>query len=136
MNGTARDLLAMKNSAVVYTCQPGDSVAEACRALRDRRVGCLVVVREGEGAVLGLFTEREVVARVVAQGLDPETARVGDVMLKATPTVTLDAPCDEVAATLRQARVRHAPVVGGRGLLGVVSLGDLARFAADLRAVP
>ena len=63
MAATARDLLAMKNSAVVYTCPAGATVAEACRLLAERRVGALVVV-EGS-AVVGLFTERDVATRVV-----------------------------------------------------------------------
>ncbi|HEX9291112.1 MAG TPA: CBS domain-containing protein [Anaeromyxobacteraceae bacterium] len=128
MTATARDLLAMKNSAVVYTCSPEASVEEACRALRDRRVGCLVVVREEE--VQGLLSEREVAARVVAQGLDPAATRVREVMLREVATVTLETPCAEVEALLRERRVRHLPVLGARGLLGVVSLGDVARFYA------
>jgi CBS domain-containing protein len=125
---TARDLLAMKNSAVVYTCAPETSIAEACRMLRDRRVGCLVVLREG--SVEGLFTERDVAVRAVAEGVDPAHGRVGDVMTREVPTVRLDAGTDEVEALLRARRLRHLPVAGERGLLGVVSMGDVARFYA------
>jgi CBS domain-containing protein len=128
MSATTRDLLAMKNSAVVFTCAPEDSVAEACRVLRDRRVGCLVVVRDA--GVEGLLSERDVVTRVVAQGLDPAATRVRDVMEQHVATVPLDAPCRLVETTLRDRRARYLPVVGSRGLLGVVSLGDLARFHA------
>lgn len=124
---TIRDLLAMKNSAVVYTCAPDDTVAEACRALRDRRVGCLVVDRGGGD--YGLFSEREVIARVVAEARDPNAVRVAEVMRPATP-VSLELSADALEEVLRRARQRHAPVVGQRGLLGVVSLGDLARLAA------
>ena len=128
MTATARDLLAMKNSAVVYTCPAGATVAEACRLLAERRVGALVVV-EGS-AVVGLFTERDVATRVVAAGLDPAWTHVADVMLTDVPTVPLHATVGEVELLLRRRRVRHLPVVGSRGLLGVVSLGDVARFHA------
>ena len=128
MTATVRDLLAMKNSAVVFTCTPETSVYEACRVLRDRRVGCLVVVRGAE--VQGLLSERDVVVRVVAEGLDPAATRVQDVMARQVATVPLDARCPDVDALLRERRVRYLPVVGGRGLLGVVSLGDVARFYA------
>ncbi len=128
MPATARDLLAMKNSAVVFTCSPETSVYEACRMLRDRRVGCLVVVQGAE--VQGLLSERDVVTRLVASGLDPAMTRVQDVMDRQVATVPLDACCQDVQALLRERRVRHLPVVGGRGLLGVVSLGDVARFYA------
>jgi CBS domain-containing protein len=135
MSASARDLLAMKNSAVVFTCAPDTSVAEACRMLRDRRVGCLVVVRADE--VQGLLSERDVVARVVAEGLDPAATCVREVMLREVATVTLETPCAKVEALLRERHIRHLPVVGARGLLGVVSLGDVARFyAARERALP
>ena len=128
MRATARDLLAAKNSAVVYTCPADASVAEACRLLADRRVGALVVLEGSE--VRGLFTEREVTTRVVAHGLDPARTPVRDVMVREIATVPLHASVDEVELLLRRRRVRHLPVVGGRGLLGIVSLGDLARYYA------
>lgn len=124
---TARDLLAAKNSAVVYTCPAEATVAEACRLLADRRVGALVVVEEG--AVRGLFTDREVTTRVVARGLDPARTPVRDVM-REVATVPLAASVEEIGEALRRGRLHHLPVVGSRGLLGVVSLGDLARFYA------
>jgi CBS domain-containing protein len=128
MTATARDLLGMKNSAVVYTCSPEATVADACRVLRERRVGCLVVARGG--AVQGLFTERDVVTRVVAAGLDAGVTRVREVMTRDVEVAPLELPVEAVEAVLRRRRVRHLPVVGERGLLGVVSLGDLARFHA------
>jgi len=128
MRATARDLLAAKNSAVVYTCPADASVAEACRLLADRRVGALVVLEGSE--VRGLFTEREVATRVVAHGLDPARTPVRDVMVREIATVPLHASVDEVELLLRRRRVRHLPVVGGRGLLRIVSLGDLARYYA------
>ena len=127
-NATVRDLLASKNSAVVYTCAPETTVAEACRILRDRRVGCLVVV--GGSEVLGLFSEREVAARAVAAGLDPRLAKVSEVMEARVARVPLEATAEEVEALLRARRARYLLVVGRRGLLGLISLGDLARFFA------
>jgi CBS domain-containing protein len=138
MTATARDLLAMKNSAVVYTCAPETTVDEACRVLRERRVGCLVVACGGE--VQGLFTARDVAVRVVAEGLDPARTSVGEVMAREVALAPLELPIEQVEATMRRGRVRHLPVVGDRGLLGLVSLGDVARFYAlrerARRAVP
>ena len=128
MPATARDLLAMKNSAVVYTCAPETTVAEACRVLRERRVGCLVVARGG--AVEGIFTDRDVVVGVVAAGLDPARTTVADVMARDVEVAPLDLPVGDVESTLRRRRARHLPVVGERGLLGLVSLGDVARYYA------
>ncbi len=99
--------------------------------LRDRRVGCLVVVRGAE--VEGLFSEREVGRRVVAEGLDAARTPVRDVMVRSPAVIGLEASCEDVEAVLRGQRARYVPVVGARGLLGMVSVGDLARFYA-LRA--
>jgi CBS domain-containing protein len=128
MPATARDLLAMKNSAVVYTCAPETTVAEACRVLRERRVGCLVVARGSD--LQGLFTDRDVAVRVVAAGLDPARVAVADVMARDVEVAALDLPVGDVEATLRRRRSRHLPVAGDRGLLGLVSLGDVARYYA------
>jgi CBS domain-containing protein len=123
---TARDLLSLKNSVVVFTCSPETPVRDACRMMRDRRVGSLVVVRGAE--VQGLLTERDVVKRVVAEGVDPSASPVRDVMEREVATASLEAGCDEIEALLRRRRARYVPIVGARGLLGMVSLGDIARF--------
>ena len=128
MSPTVLDLLSMKNSAVVFACPPETTVAEACLTLRDRRVGCLVVERAGE--VQGIFSAGDVVTGVVAEGRDPATVTVADVMSREVATVTLDASSQHAAALLRGRRLRYLPVVGPRGLLGVVSLGDIARYYA------
>ena len=128
MSPTVRDLLAMKNSAFVFACPPETTVVEACRTLRDRRVGCLVVARAGE--VQGIFSERDVVAGVIAEGRDTTTVTVGEVMSREVATVTLEATSQDAEALLRGRRARYLPVVGSRGLLGVVSLGDIARYYA------
>jgi len=128
MSPTVRDLLDMKNSAVVFACPPETTVAEACLTLRDRRVGCLVVTRAGE--VRGIFSEGDVVTGVVADARDPATVTVAEVMAREVATVTLDASSAHAAALLRQHRQRYLPVVGARGLVGLVSLGDIARYYA------
>lgn len=128
MSPTVLDLLAMKNSAVVFACPPETTVAEACLTLRDRRVGCLVVAREGE--VQGIFSTADVVTGVVAEGKDPAAVTVAEVMSRDVATVTLEASSQQVEALLRGHRPRYVLVVGPRGLLGVVSLGDIARYYA------
>ncbi|HEY7725623.1 MAG TPA: CBS domain-containing protein [Anaeromyxobacteraceae bacterium] len=137
MSATARDLLAEKNSSVVYTAAPGDTVAEACRAMEARRVGCLVVV---EGSrVEGLLGGREVVERVVAAGRDPEATRVAEVMARGVPTVGPEEPVERIEARMRERHLRLLPVAGDRGtLLGVVTRGDVAawRAAAARDAAP
>jgi CBS domain-containing protein len=128
MSPTVRDVLAERNSVVVYACPPDTTVAEACVTLRERRIGCLVVARAGE--VQGIFSESDVVSRVVAERRHPATVTVAEVMSRGVPTLTLDASTEHAAVLLRGHRLRHLPVVGPRGLLGVISLGDIARYYA------
>ena len=105
------------------------SVREAVRRMTDRHIGA-VPVTEGE-RVAGIFTERDVMARVVAAGLDPDRTKVADVMTRelvvASPTDT----CEDCVRLMQQANVRHLLVLRDGHLDGVVSLRDLLRLDAD-----
>ena len=131
MNATTRDLLATKNAAVVFTCGRDTTVQEASRIMSMRRVGALVVT-DGD-VVEGIFTERDVMNRVVAQGRDGARTRVGEVMTTEVITVSPEAPVEDVEAIMRRHRIRHLPVVGERGLLGLVSIGDVLVHHAESR---
>ena len=126
---TARDLLAQKKSGGVITISPDATVKDAARLMHDHRIGSLVVA---DGEVLrGIFTERDVLWRVVAEGRDAATTVVKDVMTVDVIVVRPDREVDEIEAILREHRIRHVPVAGDHGLLGVLSIGDLNAFRAD-----
>ena len=108
---------------------PDCSVRDACRALRDRNIGALVVF-DGE-AYCGVFTERDVVKRVVAEGLDPEATPIASVMTPKVICVRPERPVDEIEAIMRQERIRHVAVAGDSGLVGIVSIGDVTAWHAD-----
>ena len=118
-----RDLLARKGTDVV-SIQPTASVLEAARLMNDRGVGGVVVVDEAN-ALLGIFTERDILRRVVAAGLPPETTSVADVFTRDIVTCTPDMNVEEIGSIMTTRRVRHLPVVDTRGLHGVVTIGDL-----------
>lgn len=122
---TARELLASKPFGGVITVDPGATVRDACRLFRDRNIGSLVVF---DGLTWsGIFTERDVVKRVVAEGLDPGATLVGDVMTPKIVTVRPEDPMELVESTMRRERIRHVVVSGdGTGVLGIVSIGDVA----------
>ena len=126
---TARDLLAQKKSGGVITVAPDSTVKEAARLMHDRRIGALVVA-EGE-TLRGIFTERDVLWRVVAQGLDAAATLVRDVMTAEVIVVKPDRSLDEIEGILKHHRIRHLPVAGERGLLGMLSIGDLNAYRAD-----
>jgi CBS domain-containing protein len=118
-----RDLLARKGTDVV-SIGPTASVLDAARLMNDRSVGGLVVVDEA-GALLGIFTERDILRRVVAANLSPETTKVADVFTRDIVTCIPETSVDECGAIMSNRRVRHLPVVDARGLHGVITIGDL-----------
>jgi CBS domain-containing protein len=118
-----RDLLARKGTDVV-SIQPTATVLEAARLMNDRGVGGVVVVDE-DNTLLGIFTERDILRRVVAAGLPPETTSVANVFTRDIVTCTPDMNVEEIGAIMTTRRVRHLPVVDVLGLHGVVTIGDL-----------
>jgi CBS domain-containing protein len=126
---TARDLLAQKKSGGVTTVPLDATVKDAARLMHDHRIGA-VVVAEGE-TLLGIFTERDVLWRVVAQGRDAAATLVRDVMTTEVIVVRPDRDLDEIETILRDRRIRHLPVAGDHGLLGMLSIGDVNAFRAD-----
>jgi CBS domain-containing protein len=118
-----RDLLNRKGTDVV-SVMPSATVLDAARLMNDRSVGGVVVVDE-KGALLGIFTERDNLRRVVAANLPPETTKVADVFTRDIVTTTPDTNVDECGAIMSSRRVRHLPVVDAGGLHGLVTIGDL-----------
>ena len=118
-----RDLLARKGTDVVSVV-PTASVLEAARLMNDRSVGGLLVVDEA-GKLLGIFTERDILRRVVAANLSPETTKVADVFTRDIVTCVPETSVDECGAIMSNRRVRHLPVVDAGGLHGVITIGYL-----------
>jgi CBS domain-containing protein len=118
-----RELLERKGSHVL-TVGPTASVMQAAMLMNEHRVGALVAVEDGR--VVGMFTERDVLRRVVGERRDPETALVGEVMTAAVVCCSPETSVDEARGVMRDRRIRHLPVADGDGrLLGLVSIGDL-----------
>jgi CBS domain-containing protein len=100
------------------------SLAEAARVMRDRGIGDVIVV-EGDDAE-GIVTDRDIVIRGVAEGADPNTTRLGQVVSGDLTSVAPDDPVDRAIELMREKAVRRLPVLEGGKPVGVVSLGDLA----------
>ena len=132
---TAKDVLASKKSLGVITVMPDCNVRDACRLMRDRRIGALLV-SDGK-SLQGIFTERDVMNLVVAEEKDPVATKVSDVMTRKILAVRPDRSLAEIEAIMRQERVRHVPVVDEMGLIGIISIGDVNAFnaAADHQTV-
>jgi len=122
---SVRDLLARKGSDIVSVA-PGATVLEAAQLMNARGTGSVLVL-EGKRPV-GIFTERDVLRRVVAEQRDPSTTPVRDVMTTSLITCKPETPVAECAAVMTQRRIRHLPVVGPDGLCGLVTSGDVLAF--------
>lgn len=120
------DLLNAKGS-MVHTVFRTDTVLEAAKSMNERRIGALVVVDSGYPEVpVGMFTERDVLTRVVAEERQPGTTKIGDVMTARILTCALSTDLDEVRNVMRSERIRHLPVLDNQHrLCGMISLGDL-----------
>jgi CBS domain-containing protein len=128
MNTPVAVLLSRKGSAV-QTVAPSDSVADAVRVMNEKKIGSVLVV-EG-GRLAGIFTERDVLSRVVAAGVNPRTTRVAEVMSSRLETIAPEMTIGDVMGIFTHKRCRHLPVVADGQLLGLISIGDVSRWLAD-----
>jgi CBS domain-containing protein len=114
------------------TMPPDASVREACRHMRDRRVGAvLVVAGENDNRLVGIFTGRDAVHRVLAEGRSATRTKLADVM---TPDPTSIAPHTSAIEALRlmkDIRCRHVPVVEEGKVVGIVSRFDFSGMEID-----
>jgi CBS domain-containing protein len=111
------------------------TVAAAARLMKEHRIGALLVLQDGRLA--GIFTERDALFRVIAEGRDPKKTRIAEVMTANPRTIAPDRPFGHALHLMHEGGFRHVPVVDNGRPLGVVSardaLGpDLQQFVAEL----
>ena len=100
---------------------PETSVMEAVRTMTKRRIGAIAVTKGGR--IVGVFTERDLMRRVVNEGRDPETAFMREVMSSPVYTVSDATSRDEAASLMRSHHIRHLVIVDDDGaLLGMIGL--------------
>lgn len=107
----------------VHTVTQGTTVLDAARQMNEHRVGALVVTSEGK--MTGIFTERDILCRVVAAQRDPAGTEVREVMTSPVACCAPETTRDECRAVMRERRLRHLPVIKDDKLLGMISIGDL-----------
>ncbi|MGE3077040.1 MAG: CBS domain-containing protein [Dehalococcoidia bacterium] len=125
MFGLVSSVLAEKGRQV-YTVERGATVAEAVREMNEKGVGALLVI-DGRKPV-GIFTERDVLRRVVDADQDPALIRVAEVMTRQLVTITPETRLEEAMSVMTELRHRHLPVLDGGDVVGMVSIGDLMRW--------
>ncbi len=126
---TVQDILNEKGT-FVHRIQPSATVLEATRMMNEQKVGA-VAVTDGD-RLLGMFTERDVLRRVVGEERSPANVIVEDVMTSEVACCCLETTLDEARGVMKNRRIRHLPVVDDDGkLIGLVSIGDLNAYHAD-----
>lgn len=110
----------------VHTLPAGATLAEAARALDERRVGALVVL-DHNSAPAGVISERDIVREFARRGEKALTATVADAMSRTVITAALHETIDDCLARMTDRRIRHLPVIEEGRLVGIVSIGDLVK---------
>jgi len=105
------------------TLPPDATVLEAARTMREQRVGA-VLVTDPDGALLGIFTGRDAVCRMLAEKRDPARTTLSEAMTRKPETIGPQAKAIEALRLMQDCGVRHLPVVDRARLIGVVSRGD------------
>jgi CBS domain-containing protein len=113
----------------MVTAVPEETVALVAQRMASNRVGAVLVVQRG--ALWGLFSERDLLNRVVREGRDPRTTDVAEVATRDVVTIEVDAPLRAVLQTFRNKKFRHLPVVRAGVPIGILSTRDFLDYLVD-----
>ncbi len=128
---TAEQLIALKGGSVA-ALGPQATVLEAAALMNERGIGSVVVI-DDKKRLAGIFTERDVLRRVVAEKRDPATTKLADVMTSPVACAAPHTTLDEIRNVMRERRIRHLPVADRTRVVGMVSIGDLNKAEHDVQ---
>lgn len=124
---TIGEVMRRKMGGEIVSVRPDMTVLAATQVMNEWSIGCVLVTRGAR--LLGIFTERDVLRRVVGESRDPRDTPVRDVMTIDVVCCTPENTVDEVAELMRRRRVRHLPVIdANEQVVGLVSIGDVNAF--------
>jgi CBS domain-containing protein len=126
---TVLDILIRKGNEI-HCIHPTATVKDAVQRMNLHSVGALVVMHED--SVVGMFTERDVLRRVLAENRSPDHVAVADVMTAEVICCSPDTDVADASQIMTSRRIRHLPVCGHDGrIIGLISIGDLNAFYAS-----
>ena len=125
---TAGDIIKGKP---LYFVESGSSVLDAAKLMAEKNIGAVLVLSK-DGKFLGIFSERDLLKRVIAKGLNPADIKIDDVMTHEVMIAFENESYEECLAKMKKAQIRHLPVVDkNNNLLGMLSLRDLMDISLD-----
>jgi len=113
----------------LITAGPSESVADVAERMGRNKVGAVLIVRDG--ALCGLFSERDLLNRVIGKRLDPKTTAVGDVATGDVVSIDVAQPLKQVLATFRRKKFRHLPVTREGQPVGILSTRDFLEYLVE-----
>jgi CBS domain-containing protein len=123
---TIRDLLVNRT---IHYIQPQQTVLEAAKYMVDCHVGAAPVL--DHTTLVGVFSERDIMSKVVTKGRDPQNTRIAEVMSTSLRTLAPDSTCEDAMVMMQANSIRHLPVCEGSTLVGFLSLRDLLRHILE-----
>lgn len=131
MDRRVSELLASKHDGI-HALGPDDTVADAVRLMNRENVGA-VMIFDPEERLMGIFTERDVLRRVIDGRLDYESTRLEDVMTRRLATLKPSMVVEEALQLVNSIGCRHLPVLDGERVLGMISIRDLTNSLVEAR---
>jgi len=122
--GSVGAILALKGSAV-WSIAPNSMVFDAIQLMADKNVGALPVVDNGQ--LVGMISERDYTRKVALKGRSSKDTPVREIMTHEVVTVNVADTVSECMRVMTDSRIRHLPVMEGKKMIGLVSIGDLVR---------
>ena len=123
---TARDIMTPDAQCV----SESDDLVTAARRMAELAIGSLPICGE-DNRLKGMITDRDIIVKVLAEGKDPASCRVGDLAQGKPVTIGADDDAAEILATMSEYQVRRLPVIDGHDLVGIVALSDVAKALPD-----
>ena len=126
---TIARIIASRANAEIISCSADMTVREAIALLAEKRIGALPVCEDE--AVIGIFSERDVIYCLASAGADALDKSVSDVMTSPAITVAPDTEVLTALALMTRRRIRHLPVTESGRAVGFISIGDLVKHRID-----